>query len=187
MELQRHEVRDPHLTANRETYELQQKVNPVLIELAHKHGIKIICTNDCHFIDEEDAGAHEILLCLSTGKKLDEPHMLYTKQEWFKTRAEMEAVFSDLPEALANTCEILDKVETYNIESDPIMPFYPIPAEFGTEEQWRQRFSEEDLADELLATRLRVSDLLRQLQSEGLIISRRGRIEIPALEKLLGN
>ena len=148
VELQRHEVRDPHLTANRETYELQQKVNPVLIELAHKHGIKIICTNDCHFIDEEDAGAHEILLCLSTGKKLDEPHMLYTKQEWFKTRAEMEAVFSDLPEALANTCEILDKVETYNIESDPIMPFYPIPAEFGTEEQWRQRFSEEDLFHE---------------------------------------
>ena len=145
VELQRHEVRDPHLAANRETYELQQKVNPILVELAHRHGIKIICTNDCHFIDEEDAGAHEILLCISTGKKLDEPHMLYTKQEWFKTRAEMEAIFSDLPEALANTCEILDKVETYNIESDPIMPFYPIPPEFGTEEQWRQRFSEEDL------------------------------------------
>ena len=145
IELQRHEVKDPSIEANRETYELQQKVNPVLIELARKHGIKIICTNDCHFVNEEDAGAHEILLCLSTGRKIDEPHMLYTKQEWFKTRAEMEEIFSDLPEALANTCEILDKVETYNIESDPIMPFYPIPEEFGTEEHWRQQFSEENL------------------------------------------
>ena len=148
VELQRHEVKDPNINANRETFELQEKANPVLIELARKHDIKLICTNDCHFINEEDAGAHEILLCLSTGKKLEDPHMLYSKQEWFKTRAEMEQIFSDVPEALANTIEILDKVETYNIESDPIMPFYPIPEEFGSEEEWRQRFTEEDLFKE---------------------------------------
>lgn len=146
IELQRHEVKDPRQKANREVFEEQQKVNPVLIELARKHNIKLICSNDSHFVDEENAEAHDHLLCLATGKDLDDPtRMLYTKQEWFKTRAEMNAVFSDIPEALANTCEILDKVEIYNIESDPIMPFYPIPDDFGTEEEWRERFTEEDL------------------------------------------
>ncbi len=151
VELQRHKVKDPMAKANFETFELQEKVNPILIELARKHNIKMICSNDCHFINEEDAEAHEILLCLSTGKKIDEPHMLYSKQEWFKTRAEMAEVFSDLPETLDNTCEILDKVETYNIESDPIMPFYPIPSEFGTEEEWRNKFTEKDLFNEFTA------------------------------------
>ena len=148
LELQRHQVTDPNIDANRETYELQEQVNPVLIELARKHDIKLVCTNDCHFVDEDDAKAHEVLLCLGTGKKLEEPHMLYTKQEWFKTTEEMARIFADVPEALTNTGEILDKVETYNIESDPIMPFYPIPEAFGTEEQWRGIFTEEMLYKE---------------------------------------
>ncbi len=148
LELQRHEVTDPTIDANRETFPLQQQVNPVLIELARKHNIKLVCTNDCHFVDEDDAKAHEVLLCLGTGKKLDEPHMLYTKQEWFKTTEEMARIFADVPEALTNTGEILDKVETYNIESDPIMPFYPIPEAFGTEEQWRGIFTEDMLYQE---------------------------------------
>ena len=146
IEIQRHEVKDPRQRANRETYELQKKVNPILIDLAARHGVKVIATNDSHFVDEDNAEAHDHLLCLSTGKDLDDPtRMLYTKQEWFKTREEMNEVFADMPEILANTCEILDKVETYNLESDPIMPFFPIPAEFGTEQQWRQTFSEQDL------------------------------------------
>ena len=146
IELQRHEVTNPNLLANRETYEIQKRVNPVLVELARKHGVKLICTNDSHFVDEDDAGAHDLLLCLSTGKDLDDPNrMRYTKQEWFKTQAEMNAIFQDIPEALHNTCEILDKVEVYDLESNPIMPFFPIPEEFGTEELWRQRFTEEDL------------------------------------------
>ena len=146
IELQRHEVKNPTQEANRETYEVQKRVNPVLIELARKHGVKIICSNDSHFLDEDDAEAHDLLLCLSTGKDLDDPNrMRYSKQEWFKTRAEMNAVFQDLPEALANTCEILDKVEVYDLESNPIMPFFPIPEDFGTEELWRQRFTEEEL------------------------------------------
>ena len=149
LELQRHEVKDPSQVANRETFPLQQKANKALIELAHEYGIKLICSNDAHFVDQENAEAHDHLLCLSTGKDLDDPtRMLYSKQEWFKTREEMNEVFSDVPEALSNTLEILDKVEIYSIDHDPIMPFFPIPEEFGTEEQWRQKFTEEDLFKE---------------------------------------
>ena len=149
IELQRHEVTNPTQEANRETYEVQKRVNPVLIDLAKKHGIKLICSNDSHFLNEDDAEAHDLLLCLSTGRDLNDPNrMRYSKQEWFKTKAEMNAVFSDIPEALANTCEILDKVETYDLESNPIMPFFPIPEEFGTEELWRQKYTKEDLFKE---------------------------------------
>ena len=146
LELMRHEVKDPSIRANRETFPLQQQANKVLIELAHEYGIKLVCTNDAHFVDEENAEAHDHLLCLSTGKDLDDPtRMLYTKQEWFKTRAEMNEVFADIPEALSNTLEILDKVEIYSLDHDPIMPFFPIPESFGTEEEWRKKFSEDDL------------------------------------------
>ena len=146
LELQRHEVTDPTLLANRETFPLQQKANKVLIEMAREYGIKLVCTNDCHFEDKDTAEAHDHLLCLSTGKDLDDPdRMRYTKQEWFKTRQEMNDIFSDTPEALTNTLEILDKVEIYSIEHGPIMPFFPIPEDFGTEEEWRQKFSTEDL------------------------------------------
>ena len=149
LELQRHEVKDPSQRANRETFPLQQKANKVLLELAKEYGVKVICSNDAHFVDEENAEAHDHLLCLSTGKDLDDPtRMLYTKQEWFKTREEMNDVFQDVPEALSNTLEILDKVETYDIEHAPIMPFFPIPEEFGTEEQWREKFTPEHLFDE---------------------------------------
>ena len=149
LELQRHEVKDPTIRANRETFPLQQKANKVLVELAKEYGIKVVCTNDAHFVDQENAEAHDHLLCLSTGKDLDDPsRMLYSKQEWFKTREEMNEVFADIPEALSNTLEILDKVELYDIENAPIMPYFPIPEEFGTEEQWREKFSEEDLFKE---------------------------------------
>lgn len=146
LELQRHEVKDPSIRANRETYPLQQRANSVLMQLAREYGVKIVCTNDAHFVDQENAEAHDHLLCLSTGKDLDDPtRMLYSKQEWFKTRAEMNEVFGDLPEAMANTLEVLDKVELYSIEHSPIMPFFPIPESFGTEEQWRAKFTEEQL------------------------------------------
>ena len=149
LELQRHEVKDPTIRANRETFPLQEQANKVLIELAREYGIKLVCTNDAHFVDQENAEAHDHLLCLATSKDLDDPtRMLYSKQEWFKTREEMNEVFSDVPEALSNTLEILDKVEIYSIDHDPIMPFFPIPEDFGTEEQWRQKFSEDDLFKE---------------------------------------
>ena len=149
LELQRHEVTDPTIRANRETFPLQQQANKVLIELAREYGVKLVCTNDSHFVDKENAEAHDHLLCLATGKDLDDPtRMLYSKQEWFKTQQEMNDIFSDVPEALANTVEILNKVETYSLDADPIMPFFPIPEEFGTEEEWRQKFTEEDLYKE---------------------------------------
>lgn len=149
LELQRHEVKDPSIRANRETFPLQQRANKVLMQFAKEYGIKLICSNDAHFVDQENAEAHDHLLCLSTGRDLDDPsRMLYSKQEWFKTREEMNEVFADVPEALSNTLEVLDKVETYDIEHAPIMPFFPIPESFGTEEQWRAKFSEEDLFKE---------------------------------------
>ena len=149
LEVQRHRVKDPRQRANREVYDVQQKVNPIILELAEKLGVKVIATNDVHFVDEDNAEAHDHLLCLSTNKDLNDPtRMLYTKQEWFKTREEMAEVFADIPETLTNTTEILDKVETYDLDSNPIMPFFPIPEEFGTEEQWRERYSTEDLFKE---------------------------------------
>ena len=149
IELMRHEVKNPNQRANRETFLAQKAVEPTLISLARKHGVKIICTNDSHFVDEDNAEAHDRLLCLSTGRDLDDPkRMLYSKQEWFKTREEMNEVFADMPEALANTMEILGKVERYSIDHAPIMPFFAIPEEFGTEEEWRKKFTDEDIFNE---------------------------------------
>ncbi|MCM1522079.1 MAG: DNA polymerase III subunit alpha [Muribaculaceae bacterium] len=147
VELQRHPTNIPG--ANRETFEEQQKVNPVLIDLARKLDIKLIATNDSHFINAEDAEAHDRLICISTNNFLtDEGRMRYTHQEWFKSQDEMAALFPDIPEALSNTMEIIDKVEVYSIDHAPIMPFFEIPAEFGSEEEYRSRLTEKDLFEE---------------------------------------
>ena len=169
LELQRHEVRDPHQRANRETFPLQQQANKVLMELAKEYGIKLVCTNDCHFVNQDNAEAHDHLLCLATGKDLDDPNrMLYTKQEWFKTREEMNEVFADVPEALSNTLEILDKVEFYSIDHSPIMPFFPIPKEFGTEEDTRKRITPEELFREF-TTDENGNDIMSQEEAESKI------------------
>ena len=147
LELQRHKATVPR--ANHEAFPLQQNVNKHMFELSEKYNVKIICTNDVHFVEETHAEAHDRLICLSTGRDLDDPNrMLYTKQEWMKTREEMNEVFADVPYALSNTIEILDKVEFYSIDHSPIMPTFNIPEEFGTEEGYRAKFSEQDLFDE---------------------------------------
>ena len=147
LELQRHKANVPR--ANHETYKLQQQVNEKLIEYSKKYNIKLVCTNDVHFVDEENAEAHDRLICLSTGKDLDDPNrMLYTKQEWMKTREEMNEIFADVPEALSNTCDICDQVEFYSIDHAPIMPTFAIPEDFGTEAEYRERLTEKDLFDE---------------------------------------
>ncbi len=145
LELQRHKASNP--TGNQETYEYQQRANAVIIELARKHNVKLIATNDSHFLNREDAEAHERLICLSTGQFLNPKEteqssdmglgsakpkrkMLYSKEEWFKTTQEMNEVFEDLPEALNNTIEIADKVEFYTIDNPPLMPDFPIPEGF---------------------------------------------------------
>ena len=147
LELQRHKATVPR--ANHETFPLQQRVNEELIRIARKFDIKLICTNDVHFVNEDDAEAHERLICLSTNKKIaDENRMLYSKQEWLKTTSEMAGIFADIPEAIENTLEIADKVEFYEIDHAPIMPFFAIPEEFGTEEEYRSRITEQELFDE---------------------------------------
>ena len=147
LELQRHKATVPR--ANHEAYSMQQIANEKIIELAKKNDVKLVCTNDVHFVDEENAEAHDRLICLSTGKDLDDPNrMLYSKQEWMKTKAEMNEIFADVPEALANTAAICDQVEFYSIDHAPIMPNFEIPEDFGTEEGYRQKYTEKDLFDE---------------------------------------
>lgn len=153
LELQRHKATVPR--ANHEAFPLQQNVNKHMLELSKKFGVKLICTNDVHFVDEVHAEAHDRLICLSTGRDLDDPNrMLYTKQEWLKTREEMNVIFEDLPEALSNTVEILNKIEFYSIDHAPIMPTFNIPEDFGTEEGYRERYSEQDLFDEFTRNEL---------------------------------
>ena len=147
LELQRHAT--TRIDANKEVYPLQQKVNAELIRLAKKLDVKIIATNDSHFVNEEDADAHDRLICLSTGKDFDDPNrMRYTKQEWLKTKDEMSKLFHDLPEAISNTQEIAQKVEYYSIDSDALMPFFTIDSSFGTEEEYQTKYSEEELIKE---------------------------------------
>ena len=136
--------------ANHEAYPMQLKVNEHLRSLAAKYGVRMVCTNDVHFVDEDNAEAHDRLICLSTGKDLDDPkRMLYSKQEWLKTTAEMASIFGESdPEAMATTVDICNQVECYSIDHAPIMPTFEIPAEFGTEEEYRARYTEQDLYDE---------------------------------------
>lgn len=142
IELQRHKATVPR--ANHTVYQVQESVNPELIRIAQKYGIKLVCTNDVHFVNEEDAEAHDRLICVSTGKDLDdERRMLYTKQEWMKTQAEMNEVFADIPEALSNTLEILDKVETYSIDHGPILPNFPLPEGFTNNDDYLRHLTYE--------------------------------------------
>jgi DNA polymerase-3 subunit alpha len=147
IEIQRHKT--DKQGADYSTYEKEKAVNKFLLELAQKTNTKVIASNDVHFVEEEHGEAHDRLICLSTGKDLDDPNrMRYTKQEWLKTPSEMETIFSDVPFALANTVEITDKVEHYNINSGALMPVFPIPEAFGTEDSYKAKFSEENLKDE---------------------------------------
>jgi DNA polymerase-3 subunit alpha len=135
LELQRHKATVER--ANHETFPKQQIVNKQLLEFAKEFGIKVICTNDVHFVNEDDAEAHERLICVSTGKKInDENLMMYSKQEWFKTQEEMNAIFEDVPESLSNTLEILDKVELYSIDHEPILPNFPLPEGFTDNDEY---------------------------------------------------
>ena len=147
LELQRHKT--DRIDADQTTYPKQERVNKELIRIAGKYDVKLIATNDVHFVNEEDADAHDRLICLSTGKDFDDPdRMHYTKQEWLKTTEEMNRIFSDIPEALTNTLEIADKVEFYSIDHSALMPFYPIDPAFGTEESYKQNYPEALLIEE---------------------------------------
>ncbi len=120
-----------HPSDNNDVYPIQQKVNAEILKLAERHGVKYICTNDVHFVMAEDAPAHDRLICLNTGRDVDDPsRMRYTFQEYLKSEEEMAAMFAEQPEALVTTLEIADKIEEYSLDHEPLMPVFPLPADF---------------------------------------------------------
>lgn len=129
----------------------QQEVNKQIVQLANKHGIKLIATNDVHFIDAEDFEAHKILICLNTGKKLSEYNagkLQYTGEEYLKSPNQMAALFPDNQDAIANTQEIADKVQEYELHRDPILPVFDIPKDFGTIEDYYAQYPPEKVQKE---------------------------------------
>ncbi|MFQ3580103.1 MAG: DNA polymerase III subunit alpha, partial [Bacteroidales bacterium] len=155
LEVMHHPCNDP--VQKREVSDVQELVNEKIFELSSELGIRVIATNDVHFINEEDAEAHDVLICLTTNSDINDPNRLrYTKQEWFKSYDEMLELFPDHPEVLENTNEIADKVEIFEIDRNPLMPEFPIPESFGTMEEWRNKFSEEDLKNEFTEERYKI-------------------------------
>lgn len=135
LEVQRHETSDP--TADATVFPLQQRVVAAYRELAAKHGVKIIATNDVHFVMADEAEAHDRLICINTASDIDDPKRLrYTKQEYLKSEEEMLSVFSDIPEAITNTTEIGEKVEEYCLGSEPIMPDFAIPEGYADKDDY---------------------------------------------------
>ncbi len=129
---------DFYLELQRHGLEEQEPVNQVLISLSRKFNVRMIATNDCHYINAEDARAHDILICLQTGRDLDDTtRMRYSGQEYFKTRKEMTELFSDVPEAIAGTMEVVDKIERYDIQVKKVMlPGFPLAEGFDTEDDY---------------------------------------------------
>lgn len=147
LELQKHPAES--LREREDVYENQLRVNEALKELSKEMDVKLIAANDVHFTNEDDADAHDVLICLNTGKNFeDENRMRYTRHEWFKSTAEMNELFSDVPEAIENTQEVAEKVEVYELDSAPIMPEFPIPTDFGTWEDYLDKYTEKDLKEE---------------------------------------
>ncbi len=143
-----------HITSEMEDdfarlYADQVRVVNGMIELGRKLDIPVVATNDVHFLNAEDDDSHDVLLCMNGGKKLaDAKRLVYTGEEYFKTEDEMRALFAEHPEFIDNTMMVAEKVEDYKLNSPPIMPRFPIPAEFGTEEGYAKKFSEDDLKKE---------------------------------------
>lgn len=142
LEVMRHKTNDP--VKNADIYDNQELCNKKILELSQKHDVKVIATNDSHFLNEEDADAHDLLICLNTGKDLDDPtRMRYTKQEFLKTTAQMSELFADMPEAISNTQEIADKVENYELNVPPLMPDFPLPEGFDDADEFLRHLAYE--------------------------------------------
>lgn len=145
VELQRHGIPE------------QDKVNEVLIKLAKKYNVKIIASNDSHYVEQDDFNAHDILLCINTGEKISTPALrdfvdddVHVKdkrfafpndQFYFKTTREMSKVFEDLPEAIDNTNEIVDKVDVLNLKRDILLPFFQVPKEFSSQDEYLEHLT----------------------------------------------
>ena len=163
LELQLHQSGIPRI--DEQVYENQKKVNAVLLQLAAEYGVKYICSNDVHFIMADDAPAHDRLICLNTGRDLDDPNrMRYTWQEYLKSEEEMAALFPDHPEALATTAEIAGKVEEYSLEHKPLMPNFPIPDAFDVPlDQLKETFRKKIKDEAVLAEIDRCTDSLDEV------------------------
>lgn len=164
LELQLHPSGDPRKDAD--VYENQLRVNKAILELAAEYGVKYICSNDVHFILAEDAPAHDHLICLNTGRDLDDPNrMRYTFQEYLKSPEEMEALFPDHPEALTTTLEIADKCEDYKLTHAPLMPNFPPPADFAIDlGELRESFVKK-IEDEALLARVAACGSVAELEA----------------------
>ncbi len=151
LEVQLHKPTRPEIS--HDTYHSQLKVNEVIFELARKTNTKVIATNDVHFVEAEHADAHERLVCLSTGKKIsDTGRMEYTKEEYLKTPAQMIEIFKEHPETIANTLEVADKIMPFSLDSNPIMPKFDIPVDFGTLDSYKEQISNEEILKEFSKT-----------------------------------
>ena len=142
LEVMLHKTEVPGLSPR--VYEQEKEYDEVIFRLAEKHGVKVVATNDVHFVRKEDGEAHDRLICLTTNRFIDEPDRLrYTRQEWLKSEEEMRALFPDHPEAIDNTLEILDKVESYSIDRDHVLPVFDLPEEFLKDiDSYLEKYSE---------------------------------------------
>ncbi|HJU45182.1 MAG TPA: DNA polymerase III subunit alpha, partial [Chitinophagaceae bacterium] len=145
VELQRHGIPE------------QDKVNQVLLKFAKKYNVKVIASNDSHYVDQSDFTAHDILLCINTNEKVSTPALreftdddvqvknkrfaFANDQFYFKTTAEMKQAFYDLPESIDNTNEIIDKVEVLNLKRDILLPHFVVPKEFGTQDEYLEHIT----------------------------------------------
>lgn len=163
LEMQKHQSGDPVKDAD--VYEKQLKVNAAMLELSKKCGVKYICTNDVHFILAEDAPAHDHLICLNTGRDLDDPkRMRYTFQEYLKSPEEMAELFKDHPEALANTLEIADKCEVYELTHAPLMPNFPPPDDFVIDPNDLKQSFKKKLEDKQLLQNIDACQTVKELE-----------------------
>ncbi len=144
---------DYYIEMQRHNLPEQIKVNKVLLEYAKKYNVKIIASNDSHYVDEDDAPAHDILLCVNTGelrstpiyngeeKKKGERFGFPNNQFYFKTTEEMSALFHDIPEAIDNTNEIVDKIDPFKLERDILLPVYPLPVGFSSNDDYLEKLT----------------------------------------------
>ena len=148
---------DYYIELQRNGHKEQLLVNEALLQLAEKHHVRCIATNDVHFVDKEDFDAHKMLICINTGKKYitgsvatdddADNGLAYSGEEYFRTKAEMEELFSDHPEVLENTQHIVDKVSVISLKHDPTLPRFEVPAEFRETPDYRPYY--EDFATPL--------------------------------------
>lgn len=123
----------------------QEDVNQKLLEFARKYEVKTICTNDSHYVEEEDWTPHDILLCINTNSLLEEKDRFKfpSPDFYFKTREEMERLFGDVPESLDNTLEIFDKVDTLDLARDVLLPAFPLPEGFSSQNDYLRHLTYE--------------------------------------------